>query len=100
MNISLCLITDPQIARKVRQRLPVIVGESAQIEPSTRNRGISRVDAELRRASSQLADLPGRESDPLKYERPPVAFDRADIHHYRPAGSIEQRHIVGIELRS
>ena len=57
MNVVLCLVPKAKIQSQARAHTPVVVGKCSDVKLTGRNRRISRVDTELRCATTERAYL-------------------------------------------
>src|SRR5215510_2411208 len=86
VDVGLRFIARPQTQREIWSHTPVVTHEESYVELTRRQRGIPRVDAELRRAAAQFADARRREAQTLEEQRAAVSLDRGDWRERYLAG--------------
>ena len=91
MDIRLRFVAQAKTQGEVRPRPPVVSYERSHIHLAGRGLGEPRVNAELRGAASQRADLRRRESLLLVEQRPPIPLDGLDRRRIRSRAACKSK---------
>ena len=99
VDVGLRFVAQAEAQGEVRPRPPVVAHECAHIGLTRRDRRISRVDAELRRATPSRADLLGREPLRREQQRAAIPLDGRDANAAAerecPAEILRRRAVYG-----